>query len=292
VESLKFTTASGQRVFRPMGLTDVPGGAGISGLYAVLFGMGFFLTRRTPGMITASLLSMGVGVMCLYLSQVRALVVMTGVAVLAVTAILAWRREVGRLAALGGSIALVAVLGYLAATSIMGPMAQRRMAVLVQGRPGATYYSNRGHFLEDAFTKVLPRYPMGAGLGHWGMMAAYFGGDAPRDPTAPSFWVEIQWAGWIVDGGAPLVLAYVGALLVALWMAWRIARARPPPGAPELPFWGAIVLAHGIGAAALTFSYPIFVAQAGLEFWLLNAALFAAARYHRAQAAAQAPAAA
>ena len=32
-------------------------------------------------------------------------------------------------------------------------------------------------------------------------------------------------------------------------------------------------------ALALTFSYPIFLSQAGMEFWLLNATLFAAARH-------------
>ncbi|HET6763466.1 MAG TPA: hypothetical protein VFH27_07330, partial [Longimicrobiaceae bacterium] len=37
VESLKLVTSSGERVFRPMGLTDMPGGAAISGLYSVLF---------------------------------------------------------------------------------------------------------------------------------------------------------------------------------------------------------------------------------------------------------------
>jgi hypothetical protein len=45
-----------------------------------------------------------------------------------------------------------------------------------------------------------------------------------------------------------------------------------------------VVLAHGVGALALTFSYPIFLSQAGMEFWLLNAALFAAARHARQRA--------
>ena len=96
-----------------------------------------------------------------------------------------------------------------------------------------------------------------------------------------------MWAGWIVDGGAPLLFTYLLALVITLLTAWRIARGRPPsPEAHDLPFWGAIVLAYSVGATALTFSYPIFLSQSGMEFWLLNATRFAAARHAR-QAAAQ-----
>ncbi len=43
-ESLKFTLADGQRVWRPMGLTDQPSGAGASGLSAILLGLGLMLS--------------------------------------------------------------------------------------------------------------------------------------------------------------------------------------------------------------------------------------------------------
>jgi hypothetical protein len=283
VESLKITTATGQRVFRPMGLTDVPGGAAISGLYAVLLGVGFFLTRRTPAMMAAALGSIGLGVACLYLSQVRALVVMTGISLIAVAGILVWRRDVRRLSTLVAGVALMIMIGYVAATSMAGPEVSRRMSTLVRARPGQVYYDNRGRFLEDALFKTLPRAPFGEGLGHWGMTATYF----PGGGVSKNIWVEIMWAGWIVDGGAPLLITYLLALAVTLWAAWSIARARPPsPEAHDLPFWAAIVLAYSVGATALTFSYPIFLAQSGMEFWLLNATLFAAARHARLSAAA------
>jgi hypothetical protein len=288
LQTLMITTAGGVKVFRPMGLTDVPGGAAISGLYAVLFGTGFFLTRRKPLMLAASTGSMAVGMMVLYLSQVRAVLVMTAVVVLVVAGLLAWRRDAARLLTLVTAVAVVALGGYAAAMSLAGPSVSRRMATLMRDRPGAVYYSERGHFFEEAFTKTLPRAPLGSGLGRWGMIATYFGsGERPADPFAPStdVWVEIQWAGWIVDGGAPLLLAYLLALALALALAWRVARSPAPRGSPELPFWGVVVLAHGIGALALTFSYPIFLSQAGMEFWLLNAALFAAARHARRRAA-------
>jgi hypothetical protein len=287
LESLKITTVYGIRVFRPMGLTDVPGGASISGLYAVLFGTGFFLTQRSLWIRAAAAGSMALGMMILYLSQVRAVLVMTGVAMVVVAAILLWRRDAGRLATLGVAVVTVALGGYAAAMAMAGPSVSRRVASLMRDRPGAVYYNERGRFFEDALTRQLPEAPFGAGLGHWGMMASYFGGQQEQLPgIAPkSYWVEIQWAGWIVDGGVLLMLFYPLALVSALWMAWKVARSPPPPGAADLPFWGAVVLAHGIGALALTFSYPIFLSQAGMEFWLLNAALFAAARHARQHAA-------
>ena len=286
IESLKITTATGQRVFRPMGLTDVPGGASISGLYAVLLGVGFFLTRRTPGALAASLSSIALGVACLYLSQVRALVVMTAISLIAVGGILIWRRDVKRLSMLGVGVIGMIVAGYALAVNMAGTAVTQRMATLVQNRPGQVYYENRGRFLEDALTRTLPNAPFGEGLGHWGMTATYFGGGAP----AKDIWVEIQWAGWIVDGGAPLLITYLLTLAVALLATWRIARMRPPgPEAHDLPFWAAIVMAYSLGSLALTFSYPIFLSQSGMEFWLLNATLFAAAR-HAWQAAVPRPA--
>jgi hypothetical protein len=288
IESLKITTATGQRVLRPMGLTDVPGGAAISGLYAVLLGVGFFLTRRTPGMMVLSLASIGLGVACLYLSQIRALVVMTGISLVAVVGILLWRRDVRRLSTLVLGLGVMVLAGYFGARNMAGVDVANRMGTLVRARPGQVYYENRGRFLEDAIFKTLPNAPFGEGLGHWGMTATYFGGGAP----AKDVWVEIQWAGWIVDGGAPLLLTYLLAIGITLLTVWRTARARPPsPEAHDLPFWAAIVLAYSVGATALTFSYPIFLSQSGMEFWLLNATLFAAARHARQSAAAGLPAA-
>lgn len=289
IESLKITTSAGERVFRPMGLTDVPGGASISGLYAVLLGIGIFLTRRTPLTIGASVGSMGLGLMCLYLAQVRSVVVMTGVAVVALVGVLAWRRDVARLGALGLTFALVVTTAFVAARSLAGPAVTNRLGSLVRDRPSQVYYANRGMFLEETFTRILPEYPFGAGLGRWGMIASYFGAPPPPGGEAgPSLWVEIQWTGWAVDGGFPLTLAYLAALAATLLVTWRIARMRGA-GWGELPFWAAVVLGYGVGAVALTFSYPLFLGQAGMEFWLLNATLFAAAREAHRRALLEAP---
>jgi hypothetical protein len=286
INSLMITTANGVRVFRPMGLTDIPGGASVSGLYAVLFGTGFFLTRRDPWTLGASVLSMGLGIACLSLSQVRSVLVMTGIAVAVVAGVLAWRRDFVRVGLVGAVALVTAISGYGVANALAGAAVQRRMASLQSASPSTVYYRNRGHFFTDAVTRLLPEEPFGRGLGHWGMTATYFGD--PDDPHG--VWVEIQWAGWIVDGGAPLMILYCLTLLVAIGSAFRVARARPPPSAPDLPFWGVIVFAHGIGTVAFTFSFPVFLSQPGMEFWLLNATLLAAAaRAARRPAPAPAP---
>ncbi|HYW09390.1 MAG TPA: hypothetical protein VE913_20685 [Longimicrobium sp.] len=274
ISTLMITNAAGVRVFRPMGLTDIPGGASVSALYAVLFGMGFFLTARSVRMRAAAAASMGAGFTCLYLSQVRSVLLMTAIAVAVVIGVLAWRRDLQRLALLGATAVCVVLGGYAAATALAGPAVARRMASLTTQRPGTVYYNSRGKFFMDAMTETLPGAPFGTGLGHWGMTASYFGDR--HDPYAT--WVEIQWAAWVVDGGAPLMLAYCAMLLVSLLAVWRVARMRAPAGTPDLPFWAGVVLAHGVGAVALTFSFPLFVSQPGMDFWLLNALLLAAAR--------------
>ena len=80
----------------------------------------------------------------------------------------------------------------------------KRLQTLVADDPGKVYHSNRGHFLEDTIYNQLPEYPVGAGLARWGMMNRYF---ADKDDLlTPPLWVEIQWTGWLYDGGIPLIL--------------------------------------------------------------------------------------
>ncbi|OYV68823.1 MAG: hypothetical protein B7Z74_08135, partial [Deltaproteobacteria bacterium 21-66-5] len=274
VESLMITTSSGVRVFRPMGLTDVPGGAGTSGFYAVVLGIGVFFTSRKRWVSLAAVGSVLLGLMCLYLSQIRALMVVTGVSIVAITGVLAMRRDYRRLSMFGVLLVAVIVVSFRSALSLARESVATRVGSLAQGTPQQVYERNRGFFLKEAFEDMLPEYPLGAGVGRWGMMNAYFG--SKNDPN-PSLWAEIQWTGWILDGGAPLMLAYLAALFYAVWTTFGIARTRRR-GDPTLSLWGAVILAYSIGALAFTFSYPVFLSQTGMEFWFMNAVLFAAAR--------------
>ncbi|MDB4906963.1 MAG: hypothetical protein JWO05_1747 [Gemmatimonadetes bacterium] len=273
VETLKITNAFGQRVFRPMGLTDVPGGAAGSGFYAVLLGMGYLLTGRTRRVMLIALASIVVGMMAIYLSQVRALLVITVVSMVAMSATLVMRRDFKRLSWFSIVLVIALVGGFRGAQSMARGNVTQRVSSLTNANPGQVYYQNRGFFLEEAFTRDLPEFPLGAGLGRWGMMNAYFG-----DPTSgvQPLWAEIQWVAWILDGGLPLMLAYLATVCYTLLITWRIARFRWADA--SLSYWATMVFANGVGTLALTFSYPVFLSQPGMEFWLLQAVVFAVGR--------------
>lgn len=277
IESLRMTTASGQEVFRPMGLTDVPGGAAAAGFYAVLLGMALFLTDRRGWLKAACVGSMTLGMMVLYLAQIRSALAVTAVCVLAFAAILAWRRNLAKLGVLAVVLGSIVVGSLALAVSVGGEAVTSRLSTLVEGRATDVYYTNRGHFLEETIDELLPRYPFGAGLGRHGMMNNYFGNNT--DPERSAIWVEIQWTAWLLDGGVLLILAYVAAMLTALWTAWGVAQRRTTGPEGDFALWGAMLVAYNIGALAWTFTFPLFMSQNGLEFWLLNAALFVAVRH-------------
>ena len=274
VSSLQIKLASGERVFRPMGLTDVPGGAAYGGLFAVVMGIGMLLQRKPPffgGRIVA-LGSMIVGTMCLYLCQVRSALVMTGVCVATLVTLLVISGRVTRLVGLLAAGGAVVQGAFILAVSLGGRAVTDRLNTLVQADAGTVYYKNRGRFLEATINTYLPRFPLGAGLGRWGMVNHYFG------EAAGSLYVEIQWTGWLFDGGVPLILTYVAALLITTWACAMVALGRVGGSVDSLSVWGAVLVAYNVGTLALCFNYSVFAGTAGVEFWLLNIALLCAAQ--------------
>jgi hypothetical protein len=271
---LAIKLASGEWVARPMGLTDIPGGAASSGLYASLLGLGFTLGRPFRFARAFGVISMIAGMVCIYLCQIRAMVVMLAICT---TVLIGMFAVSGRLSRLAFALTLgvgMAVVGFYFAFALGGEMVTSRLATLVEGDPGTVYGRNRGHFLEHAFFELLPEYPLGAGLGRWGMMNQYFG--APED----SIWTEVQWGGWILDGGIFMVVVYPAAVIAMLAAVVRITiNSR----GSDFGLWAAVVVAYGVGTLALTFSYPVFLSTGGIEFWLITAVAIQAAR-HRAGA--------
>lgn len=272
-ESYKIELPNGTRIWRPMGLTDVPGGAAMAGMYAFLFGMGYAAVSPRWSLRLAGAGSMTVGMFCIYLAQVRVALVVCGIVAVAFVAALAWARRTG------DAVRLLVVLGVVAAGSfawalaVGGELVTERFGTLVEGSPGEVYYSSRGWFLEYTVNVLIPEYPFGAGLGRWGMVRAYFGDEL--NPESTPIWVEIQWTAWVVDGGLPLVLAYAAAILVAGATLLRVARNTPDPW---LAGWTALGGAYTLAVIGLTFSYAPFIGQTGMEFWLLNSLLVTAAR--------------
>ncbi len=272
LDALTFNLADGTAVLRPMGLTDTPGGAASGAFYCVLLGVGILMDRPRPWFRPVLLGSMGLALVTLYLCQVRALALMLGLSVLALGVPLAAQRRVGRYAIIVGTVALLATIGFLAAVALGGEAVSDRFSSLIANDPGSVYYNNRGHFIQTTLVDLLPQYPLGAGLGRWGMIASYF-----ADPlqSAKLLWAEVQWTAWLYDGGVPLMLAYGLALLAALFVSLRIARRAGAPDS-ELRRWATVLFAYNIGAIALTFNACPFSSTLGIDFWLLNATVFAA----------------
>lgn len=273
IMSLKIRLASGERIFRPMGLTDTPGGAAYGGLYAILLGTGILLLRRPPFQWARvlAIASMVSGMVCLYLCQVRSLLVMAGICELTLFSLLLITGRVSKLLGLVAALGALVPATFVLAVSLGGRSVTDRLTTLINSDPGSVYYTNRGHFLETTIFEYLPLYPLGAGLGRWGMINSYFGA------LSSTLWAEIQWTGWVFDGGLPLVLLYFAAVVVALWACLRVARGRVTGEESSLTLWGAVIVAYDVGALALCFNYPVFSGTAGIEFWLLNAALLCAA---------------
>ncbi len=285
VRGLQFQNAYGQTVFRAMGLSDVPGGAGAAGFYAALFGAAFMLTwKRWPARMLA-IGTMVVGVAAIFLSHVRVSMVTLILCSAVLTVVLAirrarvrasrpaWRRyEAGTLTRLLAVIGVVAFFGFSWAIAVGGSGVAERFETLTASDPGTVYHQNRGHYIEFSIAELLPEYPLGAGLGRWGMMNHYFGDNS--DPNTSSIWAEEQFTAWLVDGGVPLIVVYLFAIAVAGWFAFRLSLARINP---ELAIMAAVICAYDVGAVLTCLDYPFFGGQSGMEFWMLNATLFAAA---------------
>ncbi|MGH9415932.1 MAG: hypothetical protein ACRD01_04820 [Terriglobales bacterium] len=272
VEGLKITLANGHQIFRPMGLTDTPGGAADAGLWAVLFGLGFLLAARGHGRLLQRGLyfaSMIAGMVVIYLSQTRVLLVVVAVWIVALMGLLVWHRHWRQFALL---LLLAGVLGVgslRVARGVGGAQMIARLATLGGGGHGHVFQKARGEFLRQTFTELIPQYPLGAGLGRWGMMNTYFGHN--RDPRRGRIYVEIQWQGWVLDGGVPLLAAYLALLAATMISLGRLAARRGPMWS-----WAVLCLAYDIGVMALTFDYTPFTGESGLQFWFLNALVLAA----------------
>lgn len=290
LQSLQITLANGERIFRPMGLTDTPGGAGVAGLYAVLLGAGLLLGRPKFWQTIPLIGGMLAGAFALYLSQVRAAAIMLFICLAVIGALLAMRGKIGRLALATAIVGTVGVVAFVLAAQQGGSDSLARISNVFTGNARQLYYTNRGFFLEETLTELLPRYPLGAGLGRWGMMAAYFGDFS--DITRAPIHVEIQWTGWLVDGGIPLVFLYAAAMGVATVYAFRVAFEAFDDTNSELTGFAILIVGYNVGAFAMTFNYALFMGNMGLEFWLLNGALFAARQGLSRQRAAPSSAAA
>ena len=153
------------------------------------------------------------------------------------------------------------------AVALGGAAITDRVNSLFASDPISVYQVARGTQLSFTFFDLLFQYPLGAGLGRWGMAAGYFGSAAS---ASRSIWAEIQFTGWMIDGGVLMVFAYMGALAVTTVSEWRIAQATQYP---RLAVCAAVILAANLGPAIMVISFTPFVAQVGIQYWFLAGAL-------------------
>jgi hypothetical protein len=276
--NLKITLANGLTIYRPSGLTDVPGGAATSGFYALLLGTGIALQTKNLIFRLFAVLSIPIGLFCIYLSQVRSTLILSLVCLVVIALVLLQLKRFSQFTVMVCVGILIAIITTSWAVNIGGEMTSERFLSLINESPDTVVYQSRGLFLEETINEIIPEYPLGAGLGRWGMMNSYFGNN--YNPLTHPIWVEIQWTGWALDGGIPLIIAYSGALVAACLGVWRVVNQR----SSSLQLWGAIILAYNIGAIAITFNYPLFLSQTGMEFWLINTALFVSVQSAHKQA--------
>ena len=86
LESLTYEGIGGERIVRPPGLSDQPGGAATAGALTVVLGAGLSIAARSNRVGALTLGAAAVGLAAIYLTQVRSLLLMS-VAALAVMAI-------------------------------------------------------------------------------------------------------------------------------------------------------------------------------------------------------------
>ena len=265
---------NGQTIVRPPGLFDNPGAVAGPGMYAALLGLVFAISAIPLWQRVAALGASFAGIAAIYLSQVRVSLVMTVLMFASYVLLLSMQNRRGRAALFAGAAGGLVVAAFSFALILGGESIAERTLTLFAKDPVTLYSSSRGSQLVYAFDEVLERYPLGAGLGRWGMIATYFGGGATPDGVV--LWAEIQVAAWAIDGGIVLLLMYAGVLAVTLISGARIALHHPDA---KVRACAAVVLAANLGTTALIFSFTPFATQIGLQFWFLAGALHGAAAY-------------
>ncbi len=270
---LSYVGTADRLIIRPPGLTDLPGGAAISGTIAALLGFGLAL-RPHQSRIWKSLLfgCAAVGITVVYLTQVRSMLLMIMGCMLMMALIKLRQGRVVQSGWIAASAVVLVAGAYVWAGSVGGEVLAERYRGIVDVGLLRTYQENRGFFLVHTIRELPFEYPFGAGLGRWGMMSAYFA--EPENWRHPALWAELQITGWLYDGGVLMWLFYPGALLMALRFSYRLATTRDG----TMNEAAMSVLSIQLLLVGLCFTGPVFNTQVGMMFWLTTAMLYGAMR--------------
>lgn len=272
IHALTYTGADGREIVRPPGLSDMPGGAAVAGMMTMVLGLSLGLGRGERWLVRVACLGAAVvGMTALYLTHVRSLtlVAAASVGLFAILRLRQGRTMEGGLT-LGVGLGLV-VGSYLWALAVGGEAVSDRFSGLANDGVFRVFQEQRGAFIRYTLSEMLYQFPLGAGLGRWGMMHVYFG-----DPTlwqSPPIHVEVQLTGWLLDGGVPLWLLYGGALLAAVHLSYRAAVRAQTRAMQDV---ATIVLCLQLTIVCLCLTGPVFNTQLGILFWAITGGLFGA----------------
>jgi hypothetical protein len=267
-----FEGPEGRQIIRPPGLFDNPGAVCGPGMVAGFLGLAFAASPIPVWKRALALLLAIIGLVAIYLSQVRtSFLILVGMLLVYVT-VLAMQNQKLKLVTLLGIGIVLGIVALFVASLLAGDAVVDRFSTLFEGDPLAVYYAaSRGPMLEHAFTNLLTEYPLGAGLARWGMMRTYFGN--PWNFESPEIWSELQISAWILDGGIVLLILYGLALLVTGASELSLIRSS---SSPDFKFWAASVFAVNIGVFALIFGFTPFTTQTGMQYWFLAGMLYGA----------------
>ncbi len=132
----------------------------------------------------------------------------------------------------------------------------------------APFRRSAASLLTYTLSELLFEYPLGAGLGRWGMMHVYFGDSSMWE--APPIHVEIQPTGWLLDGGIPLLLAMCGAIIVGVRASYRAA----VHATGSMQESATAILCLQIVLLTMCLTGPAFNTQLGIQYWAFTAALW------------------
>jgi hypothetical protein len=268
ISSLTYRGADGREIIRPPGLSDMPGGAAAAAMVTVTLGLALAFRRGLAAVWRAGCAAAAtIGMTALLLTQVRSLSLVAA-ASLGVFAVLRLRqgRAGDALASAGVGLALVAG-AFLWAMAVGGDALVARFSGLVSDGVIHTFREHRGAFLTYTVSELLYEFPLGAGLGRWGMMHVYFG-----DPSlwqAPPIHVEIQPTGWLLDGGVLLWAAMGGAIVMALRTTYLVAMR----AAGTLQDAATAIVCLQLTVLCLCLTGPVFNTQLGIQFWAVTGAV-------------------
>ena len=274
LDAVSYINSAGRRVVRPPGLFDNPGAVCGAGMIAALLGLIFSMSPIHVWKRVIALAFAFVGMAAVYLSQVRTSLLILGGMLLVYVGFLYIQKQKIKATAILGIAVLLGTTVFSLSIAFGGTAISKRFSTLTEDDPVMVYYkAQRGNQMEHAFTTLLPEYPLGAGLGRWGMMRYYFGDES--NINSPLIWAELQIPAWILDGGVILVILYCFALLVTAIYEIRLVKTARSPG---LRLLAPIVIAANMGTLALIFGFTPFTTQLGLQYWFLVGALYAVAR--------------